>query len=122
MRILIVDDEPFITDLLRMALERSGHSVLTVTFYEDIETVAQSHHFDAVVLDYSMPFENGMTILRRLREFSLKEFPYVFYTKNARGSGEWEALLRGGIPSSRVIQKVDVSEDVREILDVLRRR
>ena len=73
-------------------------------------------------LDYSMPFENGMTILRRLREFSLKEFPYVFYTKNARGSGEWEALLRGGIPSSRVIQKVDVSEDVREILDVLRRR
>lgn len=122
MRILIVDDEPFVIDMLKVALERLGHAVLTVTFYEEIEAVAGSHHFDAVILDYSMPFENGMTILSRLRASAPRDFPYVFYTKNARGSGEWEALLRGGIPPHRIIQKVDVSEDAQEILGVLRGR
>lgn len=122
MRILIVDDEPFVIDMLRVALERRGHSVLTVTFFEEIEKLAGEHHFDAVILDYSMPYENGMVVLDKLKKKVQKPFSYVFYTKNAQGSGEWEALLRGGIPKNRIIQKVDVSEDVLEILDALRRK
>ena len=122
MRILIVDDEPFVIDMLKLALERLGHSVLTVTFYEEIVNLAGSHHFDAVILDYSMPYENGMTILRRLREATPGDFPYVFYTKSAQGSGEWEALQRAGIPPHRILQKADTSEDARTLLTILRGR
>jgi DNA-binding response OmpR family regulator len=79
-RVLLVDDEPVLTDSLRPLLERSGFEVAIAASGE--EALRQMAHFgpDLVVLDILMPGMDGREVLRRLRQAGNRT-PVVMLTK-----------------------------------------
>ncbi|MBK4214415.1 response regulator transcription factor [Paracoccus caeni] len=77
-RILIVDDDPRLRDLLRIALERAEHEVLTAGDGQTAITHAARHSPDLIVLDVGLPEMDGFEVCRRLRARS--EVPILFLT------------------------------------------
>ena len=68
LRILAVDDEQMLTDLLAMALRMEGWEVRTASSGMEALQVAREFEPDALVLDIMMPDLDGMAVLKRLRE------------------------------------------------------
>src|SRR5690606_4433832 len=84
-RILVVDDEPNITDLVATALRYEGFEVATAGTGADAIKEASSFRPDLLVLDVMLPDRNGFDVLTRLRA-EHSQLPVVFLT--ARDSTE----------------------------------
>ncbi len=67
LRVLVVDDEQMLTDLLSMALRMEGWDVRTAGSGFDALSAARDFEPDAMVLDIMMPDLDGMAVLQRLR-------------------------------------------------------
>jgi DNA-binding response OmpR family regulator len=70
LRVLVVDDEPPIVDLVRGYLEREGWSVLTASDGQAGLDIARREQPDVVVLDLMLPGLDGIEACRELRTFS----------------------------------------------------
>jgi two-component system OmpR family response regulator len=69
-RILIVDDDPHIREVVHFALEKAGHQVLAKENGRDALKAALEDGPDMVVLDILMPELDGIEVCRRIREKS----------------------------------------------------
>ena len=69
-RLLIVDDDANLVELLRVALERGGYSVLTAYNGVEGERTFRASPVDLVILDIMMPQRDGFTLCRDLRAIS----------------------------------------------------
>jgi CheY-like chemotaxis protein len=58
-RILVVDDEPFVCDAVRMMLTFDGHDVMTANSGKDALVLFDQHPFDLVITDFAMPAMKG---------------------------------------------------------------
>ena len=67
MRILIVEDEPRMLELLRKGLYEHGFTVITAPDGQTGFEIATAHEFDAVVLDIGLPRLNGFSLMQALR-------------------------------------------------------
>jgi two-component system, OmpR family, alkaline phosphatase synthesis response regulator PhoP len=74
-KVLLVDDEPDILELLRYNLEREGLKVLTANNGKDAVKVAKSDRPDLIVLDIMMPGMDGVEVCTTLR--ALPEFKHT---------------------------------------------
>lgn len=66
-RILVADDDPKHSQLIRLYLEREGHQVLTVADGRSALEQARARKPDLVVLDVMMPIVDGLDVCRILR-------------------------------------------------------
>jgi len=66
-RILIVEDEPKMADVLHRGLTRAGHAVDGVELGADALIRAGATSYDAIVLDAMLPDLDGLEVCRRLR-------------------------------------------------------
>jgi CheY-like chemotaxis protein len=66
--VLIVDDEPDIVILLRLALEAAGYSTVEATDGREALEVIRDAHPDVVLLDVMMPGMDGWSTLEHLGE------------------------------------------------------
>ena len=66
--ILVVDDEPTITDVVSRYLERAGYSTRVAGDGVDALRIAGESRPDLVVLDLMLPGMDGLEVMRRLRE------------------------------------------------------
>lgn len=78
-RILVVDDDPTLRDLIRRWLEHAGFVVELAGDGQEASKVFAAGRFDAVVSDIQMPGCGGMELLRRLRRIDL-DIPIVLLT------------------------------------------
>ena len=67
-RVLVVDDDPHIQELIQHFLEEGGHDVLTAGSGPQALEVASRHAIDLVVLDVMLPGLDGREVCRRLRK------------------------------------------------------
>ncbi len=67
-KLLVVDDDPRLRDLLRRYLGENGFSVFVAENGAAMNRLWLRERFDALILDLMMPGEDGLQILRRLRE------------------------------------------------------
>jgi DNA-binding response OmpR family regulator len=67
MRILVVEDEPRMAELLRQGLVEDGHAVAVASEGRGGLDLAESGSFDLILLDVTLPGLDGFTIARRLR-------------------------------------------------------
>ncbi len=67
MRLLIVEDEIRLTELLRIALTRAGFVVDSVACCGDAEEALSVIPYDAAILDLGLPDGDGLEVVRRLR-------------------------------------------------------
>jgi two-component system OmpR family response regulator len=68
MRVLIVEDEPKMAQLLHRGMSEEGHAADVAVRGEDGLWMAQATSYDAVVLDVMLPGLDGFETCRRLRE------------------------------------------------------
>jgi len=66
-KVLVVDDDPRLRDLLRRYLGENGFSVSVAENGQAMNRIWLRERFDALILDLMMPGEDGLQILRRLR-------------------------------------------------------
>ena len=96
--VLIVDDEPSIRDMLRMALEIVDFCCLEADNIQDAYTRVVDERPDIVLLDWMLPGGSGLELLRRLkRGDSTREIPVI--------------LLTAKTTEDNVIQGLDVGAD-----------
>ena len=67
MKILLVEDDPALADVIRRGLAESGHVVDLESNGNDAERVAATHAYDAIVLDVMLPGLEGFDVARSLR-------------------------------------------------------
>lgn len=67
-QLLVVDDDPRLRDLLRRYLGENGFQVFVADNGVTMNRLWLRERFDALILDLMMPGEDGLQILRRLRE------------------------------------------------------
>jgi len=78
MKILVVDDDPRLREIVRIALEGAGFNVLTASDGVIAMTHAVRETPDLIVLDVGLPKADGFEICRRLRQSS--DVPILFLT------------------------------------------
>ena len=84
-RILVVEDEEDILELVRYNLSREGYQVLCVTSGEEALERAGSESLDLVVLDLMLPGIDGLEVAKRLKNDSkTRDIPIIMLT--AKGS------------------------------------
>ncbi|MFZ0211378.1 MAG: hybrid sensor histidine kinase/response regulator [Candidatus Acidiferrales bacterium] len=67
-RFLVIDDESEILNLLSVVLGKTGATVVTLQDSTRLNTLLSHEHFDAVLCDLKMPGQDGLSVLRTLRE------------------------------------------------------
>lgn len=68
MRILVIEDEPRMLELLRMGLQERDCAVMTAVDGETGLEIATAYDFDAILLDIGLPRRDGYELMRSLRE------------------------------------------------------
>ena len=68
MKLLVVEDEPRMLELLRRGLMEEGHNVTCASDGSEGWELAHAYEFDAVVLDVMLPKMNGFELAKRLRQ------------------------------------------------------
>ena len=79
MQVLVVEDERRMAELLRQGLEEEGHSVILAMDGKEGLAMAESHAFDAIVLDVMLPGMDGFSIAKKLRA-SRNQTPILMLT------------------------------------------
>jgi len=67
-KLLVVEDEPRMLELLRRGLTEEGHNVTCASDGNEGWELAHGYEFDAVVLDVMLPKMNGFELAKRLRQ------------------------------------------------------
>jgi len=90
---LVIDDEPQIRRLLRVTLEASGYRVFDAVTGNDGLVQAAQRRPDVVLLDLGLPDLDGVTVLKRLREWS--HVPVIVLSVRDREEDKINALDAG---------------------------
>lgn len=80
-RILVIEDQPDVRNLLRLALTRAGCDVATAETGMEGLQLAETGKFDLITSDVDLPDMNGFEICSRLRNHAeLRDTPVVLVT------------------------------------------
>jgi DNA-binding NtrC family response regulator len=92
-KILIVDDEPDILNLLTEEFKCHGHYVNTATSGNEAVELLKNVSFDIIISDFRMPNGNGMVLLNFVNSMNKKP---VFYFVSGQADLSAEDCLRAG--------------------------
>lgn len=97
-RILVVDDDPLLCNLLRMALGREGFEPIVVYSGDDALIYLHEQRVDLVLLDIMMADVNGFDVLRRLKaDPQIAEIPVIFLTARVDAISQQTGLDIGAV-------------------------
>ncbi|MFD2090034.1 response regulator transcription factor [Blastococcus deserti] len=117
-RLLVVDDEPNIRELLSASLRYAGFEVATAADGQEALALADSFRPDLLVLDVMMPGLDGFGVVRRLRQ-SGRHTPVLFLTARDAAEDKVSGLTLGG--DDYVTKPFSLDEVIARIRAVLRR-
>ena len=117
-RLLVVDDEPNIRELLATSLRFAGFDVVTAANGREALAAAHRERPDVVVLDVMMPDMDGFAVVRRMRGEGLQA-PVLFLTARDATEDKVTGLTVGG--DDYVTKPFSLEEVIARIRAVLRR-
>lgn len=115
--VLVVDDEPEVTQLMRDFLEAAGFAVVTANGGEEALALLAARPVDCLLLDVMMPGKSGFDICRELRAVS--DTPVLFLTARDGDTDKIRGLSLGA--DDYVVKTATPAEVVARIRAVLRR-
>jgi two-component system OmpR family response regulator len=117
-RLLVVEDDPNIVELLSASLRFAGFEVTAATNGADAVNSARESRPDLVVLDVMLPDLDGFEVIRRMREGGVRT-PVVFLTARDATDDKIRGLTLGG--DDYVTKPFSLEELTARIRAVLRR-
>lgn len=117
-KLLVVDDEPNIRELLSTSLRFAGFEVIAASNGREALEAAEAHNPDLAVLDVMLPDMDGFSVTRKLRATG-RHFPVVFLTARDETEDKVTGLTVGG--DDYVTKPFSLDEVVARIRAVLRR-
>ena len=118
LRILIVDDEPAIRQVLRAQLERMGHQIDELGEGEPAVNALQSGDFDACICDMRLPDIDGIEVMRRARQAGT-ETAFLMITAFASVNNAIEAMKVGAFDYlMKPLRPEDVAHRLQHIADL----
>lgn len=118
LRVLVVDDEANIAELISMALRYEGWQVTTALTGTKAVAAAKETQPDAVVLDMMLPDFDGLEVLRRMRGLD-PDLPVVFLTAKDAVEDRIAGLTAGG--DDYVTKPFSLEELVARLRGLMRR-
>ncbi|WIX93342.1 response regulator transcription factor [Amycolatopsis sp. DG1A-15b] len=121
-RLLVVDDEPTVRELLSAALRFAGFRVTSAATAREAVAAATAEPPDLVLLDVMLPDMDGFEVVRRLRERHPGHgapVPVLFLTARDRQSDKVTGLSLGA--DDYVTKPFDLAELIARIRAILRR-
>ncbi|MBS1269247.1 MAG: Regulatory protein AtoC [Gammaproteobacteria bacterium] len=94
-RILIIDDEPDIRDIVRDILEDEGYAAVTAENVDAGRELKLSEKFDLVLLDIWMPGTDGITLLKEWADGGIPDIPVVMISGHGNVETAVEAIRYG---------------------------
>jgi two-component system, OmpR family, response regulator MprA len=113
--VLIVDDQRVVLRVFAQALERAGYTVQLATDADAALHSVRTAPPDAILLDLTMPYVNGMGLLYRLRDTGSK-IPVAMITGNAVSSETRDELEALGVA---VYFKPLTAPQIQQVVDKL---
>ena len=95
MRILVAEDVSKVAEHIRQGLQAEGYSVDVAADGDEAIWLAETHPYDALVLDVMMPLKDGFTVVRHLRRKQVMT-PVLFLTSRAEVEDRVRGLDAGG--------------------------
>ena len=118
LRVLTVDDEPSLTELLAMAMRYEGWDVTTAATGTDAVHAARAVKPDAIVLDMMLPDFDGLEVMRRIRT-EQPDVPVIFLTAKDGVADRITGLTAGG--DDYVTKPFSLEEVIARLRGLLRR-
>ncbi|MCC5910442.1 MAG: response regulator transcription factor [Clostridiaceae bacterium] len=119
-RILAVDDEEHILELIKFNLEKSGFEVLTSNDGEDALALLATTVVDIVVLDLMLPGRDGLEVCKEIRKMkNLDKLPIIMLTAKSEETDRILGLELGA--DDYVTKPFSVRELIARVKAVLRR-
>lgn len=116
-RILVVDDDPAVRDLVTLCLTDVGASVQTAEHAQDGLKKAAGEHFDLVLLDLKMPDFDGISLLKTLQLAASKPRIVILSSVESRRITE-QAVEEGAFGFiHKPVHASTFASQVEEILD-----
>lgn len=117
-RVLVVDDERSLTDLLKMSLRYEGWDVRTASDGRTAIAAAREFRPDAIVLDIMLPDIDGLEVLKRVRADG-SEVPVLFLTAKDSLDDRIAGLTAGG--DDYVTKPFSLEEVIARLRALIRR-
>ena len=117
-RVLAVDDETSLTELLSMAMRYEGWQVTTASSGSGAVKAARETRPDAIVLDMMLPDFDGLEVMRRIRAES-PDVPVIFLTAKDAVEDRIGGLTAGG--DDYVTKPFSLEEVIARLRGLLRR-
>lgn len=116
-KVLVIDDEPEITDIVQTFLTESGYSVDVLNNARDAVTRAKEFKPDVILLDIMMPGADGYTVCQWIKaEPELAAVPVIFLTGKDRNDDQGRSFKAGG---DMFIKKPFSCERLLEIVNIV---
>jgi two-component system, OmpR family, phosphate regulon response regulator PhoB len=120
-KILVVEDEPAILELIALNLEQAGHEPIAAASAEDGLAKVHGALPDLILLDWMLPGMSGLEFARRLRaDERTRELPIIMLTAKADEAAKLAGLETGA--DDYIVKPFSVRELNARIKAVLRRR
>ena len=116
--VLVVDDEPYIADLVSMGLRYQGYDVVSVGTGRAALSAAAARRPDLLILDVMLPDLDGLEVCRRLRADGI-DAPVIFLTAKDAVEDRVAGLSIGG--DDYVTKPFSLEELAARVRAVLRR-
>lgn len=119
-RILVVDDERAIRDMLRVALEMSDYCVLEASEAQEAHQIVVDSRPDLILLDWMLPGTSGIELARRLKADDVtREIPIIMLTAKSEEDNKIQGLELGA--DDYITKPFSPRELVARLKAVLRR-
>jgi DNA-binding response OmpR family regulator len=117
-KILVIDDDPDILELLQYLLSKEGYSVVTLPDSREVEILLYDEEFSLLIIDRNLPCVEGTEFVEKLRAGG-DTTPVIFLTAKNSKEEKIEGFVRGG--DDYITKPFDNDELLLRIEALLRR-
>ncbi len=119
-RILVVEDDPAIVELITYNLETDGFDVIVAETGEEAQLLINEENFDLVLLDWMLPGVSGIELCRRLRQRQeTMAVPIIMLTARGEEGDRVRGLATGA--DDYIVKPFSVAELIARVKAMLRR-
>ena len=117
-KILVVDDEPHVVELVAFNLRREGYSVVSANNGAAALVAVRQEKPDLIILDVMMPIMDGIQVAETLKaDEDTRDIPVVMLTAKAQDSDILEGLVAGAeVYLPKPFSPLELSRVVKSLL------